>query len=404
MEKTIRSPKEWLREIDVEIEPSQLKDRIEGVFVEYKDKIALPGFRPGRVPRRVLEKRMGSQLETAAVEELVEAAVNEVVTDSGLRVATQPKMTNMEVTPEKAIRFQISVEVIPDFELKDYSNLALRKEEPQGFDEEFEKRLQALREKCATFKVVSRAAAAGDFAVTDYRTYDGETEVGEARTNVMVEVGDKLAADEVNQALVGAHAGEERTASVAFPADHPNQAFAGKTITYKFAVRDVKEREMPEVSEEFAQDLGYENLDALRIEINEEILSDRKRLAENGLKNQIFEFLTEAHSFEPPGSWIEASMERLLRQYELTDDAATREKLSPVALRWAKFDCIVARIAEKEDISISDDEIGEAVNALAESTKTPATEVAQLIDNPMYRNQLLREKVLRFIRGKAKID
>lgn len=404
MEKTIRSPKEWLREIDVEIEPSQLKDRVEGVLVEYKDKIALPGFRPGRVPRRVLEKRMGSQLETAAVEELVEAAVNELVTESGLRVATQPRMTNMEVTPEKAIRFQISVEVIPDFELKDYSNLTLKKEEPQGFDEEFEKRLLALREKCATFKVVNRAAAAGDFAVTDYRTYDGQAEVGEPRTNVMVEVGDKLAADEVNQALVGAHAGEERTASVAFPADHPNKAFADKTITYKFTVRDVKEREMPEVSEEFAQDLGYENLDALRIEINEEILSDRKRLSENGLKNQIFEFLTEAHSFEPPESWTKDSMERLLRQYELTDDAATREKLSPVALRWAKFDCIVARIAEKESINISDDEIGEAVNALAENTKTPATEIAELIDNPMYRNQLLREKVLRFIRGKAKID
>jgi trigger factor len=404
LDKTVRAPKEWLREIDVVIPPEQLKGRIEQVFVEYKDRIAVPGFRPGKVPRHVMERRLGSELESAAVEELVEAAATEVVSDAGLHVASQPRMTNMEVTPEKAIHFTIAVEVIPDFELKSYEGIALKKEEPQGFEEEFERRLQALREKCATFKVVPREAKAGDFVVCDYRTFEGETEIGTVRSNVMLEVGDKLAADEVNAALTGAKAGDERAATIAHPADFPKPEYAGKTISYRFAVRDVKERELPEVTEEFASDLGFENLDALRVDINESILADRKQLTENGLKNQVFDFLTGEHQFEPPESWVAASMQRLIRQYELPDDDATRQKIAPVAQKWAKFDCIVARIADKENVAISDDEIGQAVTALAESTKSDPEEIAKLIDNPMYRNQLLREKVIKLVRDKAKVE
>jgi trigger factor len=404
LEKTVTAPSEWLREIDVVIEPEKLKSKIDAVFGQYKDRILLPGFRPGRVPRHVLEKRLGSEMESAAVEELVEAAVTEVVADSGLHVAAAPRLTTFEVTPEKAIRFQVSVEVIPEFPLADYVGLKLKKEEPEGFDAEFDRRLQALREKCATFRVVLRPARVGDFVVTDYRTFDGEGEVGTARTNVMVEVGDKLASAEVNAALTEAKAGEERVAAVSYPDDYPNTELAGRTISYRFALRDVKERELPEVSEELAQDLGYESLDALRIEVNEEILADRKRLTENGLKNQIFEYLTAQHEFEPPETWQKASMQRLQREHELPDDEATRRRLGPIARKWARFDCVVARIADKESISIAEAEIGEAAAALAQALKQPPEEAARLVDSPVYRNQLLREKVLRFIRDKAVVE
>jgi trigger factor len=310
----------------------------------------------------------------------------------------------MEVTPEKAIRFTLSVEVVPDFELGSYEGLVLKKEEPEGFDAEFEKRMLALREKCATFRAVPRPTQNGDYAVCDYRTFEGDSPVGQPKSNVMLEVGDRLASEEVNAAILGAKPGDERSATVSFPPDYPGREFAGKTITYRFVVRDVKEKQLPEVTEEFAQDLGYESLDALRVDTNEQILGDRKRLTENGLKNQVFDLLTASHDFEPPDSWVQASLARLVRQYELPDDKETREKLLPIATKWARFDCLVARISDKENISISDDEIGAAVESLAESTKSPVEEVARLIDNPMYRNQLLREKVIRFIRDKAKID
>ena len=404
MEKIVRSPKEWLREIDVTLEPDKLKAKIEESFVELQPKAVVPGFRVGHVPRAVLERRIGSQLETAAAEELVEDAVREVLTDDSIKPITQPKFTNLEVAPDKTIKFQLSYEVIPEFQLKDYAGLTLKKEEPTGFEAEFERRLQELREKCATFKPVNRAAQEHDFVVVDYKTYVEEAEVGKPRTNVMMEMGDAMNSAEVNSALVGTRPGDERTATTTFPDDHSDTKLAGKTLTYKFVVRDVKERILPEVNEEFATDLAFESMDQLRIEINESILVDRKRLTQNGLKNQAFDFLTTEHQFEPPESWVESSLDRLRTQYNLPEDDATREKLMPVAQKWAKFDCIVAKIAEKEGITVTDEELKQQAQEVAEESKRPVEEVEPMLSSAVYKNQLLREKVLKLVVEKANVS
>jgi trigger factor len=403
LEKTVRSPKEWLREIDVTIEPEKLKTKIEESFVDLQPKAVVPGFRPGKVPRAVLERRIGGQLETAAAEELVEEAIREVMTDDALKPISQPRFTNMEIAPDKAIKFQLSFEVLPEFELKEYVGLTLKKEEPTGFDAEFDRRLEELREKCATFKPVSRAAQEHDFVVVDYKTYVGETETGKPRTNVMMELGDEMNSAEVNSALLGARPGDERTATTTFPADHEDKKLAGKTLTYKFVVRDVKERILPEVDEEFASDLGFESMDKLRIEINESILADRQRLVRNGLKNQVFDFLTSEHQFEPPESWVEASLDRLRAQYNLPEDEATRAKLLPVAQKWAKFDCIVAKVAEKEGITVTDEELKQQAQEVAEESKRPVEEVESMLGSAVYKNQLLREKVLKLVVDKANV-
>jgi trigger factor len=404
LDKTVRSPKEWLREVDVTIEPDKLKTKLEDLLVEYKEKALVPGFRKGKVPRHILERRIGGQLETAAAEELVEDAVREVLTDETFKPISQPRFTNLEIAPDKTIKFQLSFEVIPEFELKNYLGLALKKEAPTGFDTEFERRLQELREKCATFKPISRPAENHDFVVVDYKTFVGDTETGKPRTNVMMELGDAMNSAEVNAALVGARPGDERAATTTFPADHSDRNLAGKTLTYNFVVRDVKERILPEVNEEFATDLGFESMDKLRIEINESILADRHRLTQNGLKNRAFDFLTAEHQFEPPDSWVESSLDRLRTQYNLPEDDATREKLMPVAQKWAKFDCIVARIAEKESITVSEEELKEQARELAEESKRPVEDVESMLDTAVYKNQLLREKVLRLIVDKANVS
>lgn len=404
MEKTVRSPKEWLREIDVTIEPDKLKAKIEESFVELQPKAVVPGFRVGHVPRAILERRIGSQLENGAAEELVEDAIREVLTDESIKPITQPKFTNLEIAPDKTLKFQLSFEVLPEFQLKEYAGLALKKEEPTGFEAEFERRLQELREKCATFKPVSRAAQEHDFVVVDYKTFIEDAETGKPRTNVMMELGDPMNTAEVNTALVGTLPGDERTATTTFPADHTDKNLAGKTLNYKLTVRDVKERILPDINEEFATDLGFESMDKLRIEINESILVDRKRLVQNGLKNQAFDFLTAEHQFEPPESWVESSLDRLRTQYNLPEDDATREKLMPVAQKWAKFDCIVAKIAEKESITVTDEELKQQAQELAEESKRPVEEVESMLGSAVYKNQLLREKVLRLIVDKANVS
>ncbi len=404
METNITAPKDWLREIEVEIEPEKLKTKLDGLLDTYKDKAEIPGFRKGKVPRDLLEKRFGPDLQNAAVEEIVEQASSEILKEHKLRPAAQVRLTDLEVTPEKAIRFRMRLEVFPEFELKDYKGLRLRKQEPTGFDEEFEKRLRALQDRCATFKPVSRPSQEHDFVVVDYKTLEGDKEIAKPKTNLMIEVGDQANFEEVNEVLTKVRPGDEKTAEPEIPEDHPDKELAGRKVMFKFTVREVKEKTVPEVSEELASDLGYESLDALRQDINEQVMADRAELVENGLKNQIFGFLVREYEFEPPESWVNANFERLRQEYKLPDDKDTRTKLMAVAAKRARFDVVAARIAKKEGIEVSEQEVQQEIETLARSTKRPAEELARLLDNPGFRSRLLREKVMEFILENADVS
>jgi len=403
LEVKVNAPKPWLREIEVEIEPERLKAKSAELLSTYGERAQVPGFRRGHAPKYIVERRLGPAVESSAAEDIVEETMAEVLKAQTFRPATQVRLADLEVTKDKAIRYRLSVEVIPDIELKEYKGLKLKKEEPTGFDAEFERRLKALQEKCSTLRPVARPAGEKDVVVVDYETFSADQPVGKPRKNLLLEVGDQMNFKEVNAVLSGARPGEQRSALVDFPADHPDKEFAGKPVTFKFSVRDVKEKVVPEVDEDLATALGYENLDALRKELNESILADRARLVENGLKNQAFDFLVREHDFEPPQSWVEAALERLLREYELPDDKETRERLLPAAVKRAKFDCLAGLIADKENVTVTEEEVKAKVEALAANVKRPAEEVAPLLDNPSYRNQLLREKVLSLILEHAQL-
>lgn len=404
MEVRLTSPHPWLREIEVELEPDRLKTRVHELLDDYRTRAEVPGFRKGHVPLEVLERRLGEALEQTAVEELIKETLSDVLQQNKVKPVATGRLKEIEITPSKAIRFRYSIEVIPEFELKPYSGLKLRRQEPASFDEEFDRRLETLRQKCATFRSVPRAAQRGDFVVVDYQVWEGETQLGKQRTNVMVQVGSEDNFEEINAALTGVHTGEEREARIIHPPDYADATLAGKTITYRLLVRDIKERILPDINNDFCRDLGYENMDELRQSINNEILADRQRLAKIELKNQIFKHLVSEHDFEPPTSWIDSSLERLRLEYELPDNAQTRQQLEPIARKWAKFDCIVARIAEQENIVVTDEEIAEQSRLLAEQLGRPLSDINRILDTPSYRNHALREKVIQWIMDKAEVS
>lgn len=403
METNISSPKPWLREVEVNIEPEKLTQRVDEMIDTYRDKAEVPGFRKGKVPKEILRKRIGEAVESQVAEELVESSAAEVMKDQDFKLAARPELADLEIKPDKSIRFRIRVEVFPEFELKQYKGLKLEKHEPSGFDEEFEKRLRELQDRCAQFKPVRVEAKDGHFVTVDYETLDGDKTVAEPKKNLMIEVGDPMNFDSVNKGLVGTKAGDERSVEVRIPDDHPDKELAGKLVTFKFKVHAVKEKRVPEVDEELATDLGYDDLDALRQDINDRIIADRARLVQNDLKNQVFDRLLKEHDFEPPASWVKANFERLTREYELPDDEKTKEKLEQVAERRARFDVLAASIARAEDIEVTEEELKQQVEAFAKASKKPAEDIAPLLDNPAFRSQMLRDKVMDFIVEQAEV-
>jgi len=403
LEITVKSPKEWLREIEVEFEPERLKSKVESLLEEYKDKAKIPGFRPGKVPKYILERRLGSALESAAAEELIEQALSTALEENNIKPASRLKIEDLEITPEKAIRVRASVEVIPDFELKDWTNLSLRRQTPTGFDAEFEKRLAALRERCAIFQPVQRPAQNGDYVVVDYIIKENGKVISGPKSNVTLQVGNEQNHPSINQALLAVQPGAERSANITFPPETPDKTLAGRTVTYHLTVRGVREKILPEINDEFAQDLGYENLDALRRAINDEILTDREEQIKEDLHRQIIDQLTTTHQFEPPASWVQAHIDRLLREFNLPDTPEAREKLQPVAEKSARFDCITIRIAQQENITVTDKEIETQIQVLAQSSGRKPEEIAPLLDNSSYRFHALQNKVLQLIMEKAEI-
>ncbi len=404
MEIAVKSPKEWLREIEVEIEPDRLKNRVQELIEQYQDRAEVPGFRRGKVPRTILERRFGSALESTAVEELVEQALTEAMDKNGIKPASRVQFDELEVTPEKSIRFRASVEVVPDFELKTYTGLNLRRPVPQDFDQEFEKRIKELQEKCAVFQPVSRPAQSGDYIVVDYVLTEGEKTLVGPKTNVTIQVDGPGNHPEVNKALSGVKPGDERQVDIAFPADYQDKELAGRTITYRFSVRGVKEKILPEITEEFAQDLGFETLDALRQTLNQEILAEREEQINEELRHQVVDQLVTQHEFEPPRSWVEDHLARMRQQLNLPDTPEVREKLLPVATRSARFDCIVLKIAERENIAVDEEEIQSQIEELAQNSGHPAEEIAPLVNTASYRFYALQKKVLQFIIERANIN
>lgn len=413
MEIAVKSPKEWLREIEVEIEPERLKNRIEGLLEEYRDRAEVPGFRRGKVPTEILRRRFGKTLESAAVEELMNEVLTETIKEKGLKPASRLQVENLEVTQDKTVRFRVSIEVIPDFELKPYTGLSLRRKEIAGFDAEFERRLQALQERCAIFQPVNRPAQIGDFLLVDYILEENNQPLTQKKSNITIPIGaaelpgpaspGEVNLRKVQEALLNVSAGEERKVEITFPADHPDKAIAGRTITYHFFIKGVKERILPEINEDFAKDLGFESLDALRQTINNEILAERDEKIEEDLKVQIIDHLTAQHEFEPPQTWVEDQITRLLKDFNLTDTPEVREKIRPMAVKFARFECIALRIAEKEGITVTNEEIQTKVQELVERTGRQPEEIAPIIDNDSYRFLALKEKVINFILSKANI-
>ncbi|HDR00310.1 MAG TPA: trigger factor [candidate division WOR-3 bacterium] len=403
MEVKVNSPKPWLRELEVELEPELLKAEVARTLDEYLPRAELPGFRKGHVPRAVFERRMGDSLEQSAMQELVERTAAEVLARQGLRPAAEPEVPELELRPDKSIRFKIVIEVIPEFELGEYKGIAVDRREPSGFDEEFERRLRQLQERCATYRSVPGPAVPGQFVVADWRMFDGDKEVGKPRTNLMLELGDEQNFKEVNEGLAGVTAGTERSVEVGFPDDYADKELAGRRLALRFEVREVKEKQVPPVDEDLALALGFDSLDELRKEMNEGILADRARLIASDMKNQLFEQVLKLHEFEPPDSWVKYNYERLCREFEEPKDDETKARVTAIAARRARFDIVAARIAEAEGIGVSDEEVEDAVRALAEGMKRPVEELASVKDSQVLRSRLLNDKVMEFLLENAHI-
>jgi trigger factor len=408
------------REISVEIPAEEVTHETEAIIQKYQKMARLPGFRRGHVPASIIRQRFKEDLKSDVVEALVPRYFRKEAEKLGMIPVSQPRVTDLHIHEGEPLRFKASFEILPDIKVEGYKELRADRPQIEVKDEEVEEALNNVREQHATFtSVEGRALADGDFAQA---SMDGKPKQEDANTKpvhmdeVLIEIGGKNTVPEFTTNLRGANGGEAREFEVSYPADASDKRLAGKTFIYTVKVQAIKQKNLPELNDEFAKELGeFSNLDQVRKQIRENLLAERRRAAERDAKDKLVAELVKRNDFEVPESLvdrqIDVRLERGLRalaaqgmkmeDMKKMDLPRLRAGQRDQAVQDVKSSLLLERIAELEGIAVSDEELSHEIEALARQSKqTPEAVRGRLTQDgglDRIRNRIRSEKTLDFL-------
>jgi trigger factor len=408
------------REISVEIPAEEVTRETEAIVQKYQKVARLPGFRAGHVPPSIIRQRFKEDLKSDVVEALVPRYFRKEAEKQGLVPVSQPRVTDLHIHEGEPLRFKASFEIMPEIKVEGYKELRAEHPAIEVKDEEVEEALNSVREQHATYtSVEGRPLQDGDFAQA---SMDGRPKEAEDKTQpvhmdeVLIEIGGKNTVPEFSENLRGANAGETREFEVKYPEDSTEKRLAGKTLVYTVKVQAIKQKNLPELNDEFAKELGeFTSLDQVRKQIRENMQAERKHDAEREAKDKLVNELVKRNDFEVPESLVDRQidlrLERGLRalaaqgmkmeDMKKMDLPRLRAGQRDQAVQDVKSSLLLDRIAELENIDVGEDELNHEIEALAQQTKQTSEAVrARLTQDgglDRIRNRIRSEKTLEFL-------
>jgi trigger factor len=414
----------------VEVEAKQVDETFETVAREVQRSVRLPGFRPGKAPRDMVLRRFEKDILDQVRQRLINEHYRKAVDEQKLDVLGQPDIEEIQFSRGQPLQFAATVETAPEFELPAYRGLPVQVEEREVTDADVDRAIEAIREPRAEFRTVDRPLQTGDIAVVNYTgTCDGKpiTEVAPTaqglteRKSFWVDTKSEAFIPGFAAQLLGAKAGEQRTVPVDFPADFVTPQLAGKHGVYEVQLVEVKERVLPAVDEAFAKTMGAGSVEELRAGVRRDLEKELKYSQHRNIRNQLVRALVERVNFELPESVLARETKNVV--YDLVQENTKRgvsrsaieqhkDEIYSAASQGArgrvKTAFLLQRIAEKEDIKVSEQEIGQRVSYLAALYQIPAQKFLQDLQkrNGLIEifDQVMNEKVLDFLEQHAQIE
>jgi len=408
------------REISVEIPAEEVARETEALIAKYQKVARLPGFRAGHVPATIIRQRFKEDLKSDVVEALVPRYFRKEAEKQGLIPISQPRVTDLHIHDGEPLTFKASFEIMPEINVEGYKELRADHPTIEVKDEEVEEALTSVREQHATFTTVEGTTLSdGDFAQAsmDGRPKDTDDKTQPVHMDeVLIEMGGKNTVPEFSANLRGASAGDTREFEVVYPEDTNDKRLAGKTFVYTVKVGAIKQKNLPELNDSFAKELGeFETLDAVRKQIRENMEHERKHTAEREAKDKLMAELVRRNEFEVPESLvdrqIDVRIERGLRalaaqgmkmeDMKKMDVPRLRAGQRDQAVQDVKSSLLLDRVAELEKIEVSEDEVNHELEALAhqskQSTEAVRTRLTQDGGLDRIRNRIRSEKTLDFL-------
>ncbi len=412
------------RALRVELPPDRVSARVEATFHQWAQKLQLPGFRKGKVPREIIQRRFQSDVREEVLRELIPDSYREALAQVALEPVGQPTVEDVHFQEGQPLTYRAVVEVKPSVIVKDYDGIVLVREKVEVTDEEINRALEYLEGEAAEYVPMEGwPALRDDLIVLDHEgTIHGRPFKGGSGKNLTLALGRGGYLPGFEEQLVGMQKGDNKQFRLTFAEDFPRKDLAGRTAEFRVTVKEVKKRRLPELNDEFARSVGdVETLAALRDKLRQQLQERKGREQEAELKRTLLEKLAMAHEVELPGALVEAETSSILQEMletiratggrvrGLAENAeALQAKAHEVARRRVKESLLMEAVARQEGLTVSDTEVEAEIDAMAAAYPPDGGAVVRRAMEDLARQaaltaRLLERKAMEFLYQHARI-
>lgn len=399
MQVSVESKGGLKREMTVQVPSDRIEREVDSRLRSLSKKAKLPGFRPGKVPMKVIRKRYGRDVRNEVLTELMRSSYAEALGEKEIRPAGGPQIDPVTMEPGKDLEYKATFEVYPEPEVKGLEGETVEKPVAEVTDGDVDDMVEKLRRQHAEWKTVERAAKEGDRVVIDFEgDIKGEPFPGNKAEKTPVELGAGRLLGEFEEQLTGAGAGQDLEVKVKFPKDYHSEELQGKKARFQVKVHEVQEQELPEVDDEFCRMFGVEEggVDKLREEVRANMVKELEETIRRKIKEQVMDKLLERNEIELPEALVEEEIGRLkqdqARQMGLSDpehmSGMPREIFEEQARRRVALGLLVGEIIKAEELEPEDGRVDEILESIAAGYQDGDEVKKQYRANPQVMNQI----------------
>ena len=410
------------KKINIEVAPDDVARELNKALADVGKKAKIPGFRPGKAPKNIVERHYGDEVKSEVVHRLVTESYMKALEENNLNPVDMPEIENISTLAKGSpLTFTAVVEVRPNIELGVYDGVEVKETAVTVSDAEVTETIDRLREMYAQLEVVEgRPIEKNDTAIIDFEGFrDGKTIEGAKASDYMLSLGSNSLIPGFEEQLVGMNRGETREIKVTFPTDYDNKDLAGKDAAFTVTLKEIKKKVLPELNDEFAKDIGN---NATVAELTEGIKKDieyrKKNDQASAQREELLSKLVDAHTFDIPPGMVERELQSMARSHATRmarqgvdvksfDFPKFSTENKQLAEKRVKGTLLLDVIAEKEKIDVTDQEVSSAIAVMAKSSGQTADAVRKYYESldggiENLRSSLMREKILSLLLSKAK--
>lgn len=417
--------------LTITVEPTVLQQRMEQLFHKYARKVNVPGFRPGKAPRKLLEERVNWQaIQQEAVEAVIDVTYKEALAEQNVEPLERGDIEDLNVGEDMTLTYTVLVSVRPEITLPTYTGLAVKQQVTQVTDVQVETEIERLRERTADFNEIADAGIEkGDYVTIDYTmTIDGQPYPEGDTTGYPLEIGSDTFFPELNDGLLGVKQGETATVTTTYPEDYTNKDLAGKTASFEITVQQVRRMIKPELTDEWVQMISQgalPNADELRARLKENLQAMARQSDQDQLRADLVRQVVEKAELDLPETLVQEELEHLMHELEhrlshermSMDDYAEmtgksvddiRNEQMLLARDLVRRSLVLQEVARHEKLFVTDEDIDNALAPMAEDSASKLKQIRADLEKSGRMeglvSRIFHERVLSFLESNAQIE